>query len=138
MKSSLRHGLVLIAIGITLGLACSRPIDIRKQDCFESANDVIELSNKLDGRWAETVIKIYDPTPISRTDTKLVCEGLALVTDGDQEDIQFYVRADHEGDTFVGYKLRDTNRRSDDSRTISQVEEVGWLRSILATVTKIW
>ena len=52
----------------------------------------------------ETLIKIYDPTEISRTQSRVICEGLGSFSDGEEIPIKYEVYKDREGEWMLSYE----------------------------------
>ena len=49
------------------------------------------------------IIKIYDPTLVSRTDEKVLCKGIAAWTDATESNIQYEVYKDRDGDWMLQF-----------------------------------
>ena len=78
--------------------------DYSKISCEDLRKDIVELTKDQQDSDGYTLIKIYDPTEISRTETKVVCKGLGSFTNGDQLYIKYQVFKDREGEWMLFYE----------------------------------
>ena len=85
--------------------------EISALNCDDShlIDEIIKLSqqNREENPIHYEIFKIYGTTVVARTDTRLDCSGEALlnISDGadDLYDFRYYVYADRDGDTYIGY-----------------------------------
>ena len=52
----------------------------------------------------KTILKIYDPEEVSKTDDRLTCRGRAKLQSGSDMMIEFYIYKDKDGDRFIRYE----------------------------------
>lgn len=74
--------------------------------CEDLVTDIISLSEDQSGPFSATILKVYSPTEVNRSNSRLSCEGRALLSSGNEEMVDFYLWLDDDGDLFVGYEGR--------------------------------
>jgi hypothetical protein len=75
------------------------------QDCDSLREDIVELSERDRAARGYAIIKIYEPTEVSKSDTELVCSGRANWSDGDETGLTYRAYIDSEGDAFIEYEV---------------------------------
>ncbi len=75
------------------------------QDCDSLREDIVELSERDRAARGYAIIKIYEPTEVSRNDTEVVCTGRANWSDGDETGLTYRIYIDGEGDAFIEYEV---------------------------------
>jgi len=78
--------------------------DYSKISCKDLRKDIVELATEQQDSDGYTLIKIYDPTEISRTDTRVVCRGIGSFTNGKELPLKYQVFKDREGEWMIEYK----------------------------------
>ena len=78
--------------------------DYSKISCEDLRKDIVELAKDQQDSVGYTLIKIYDPTEISRTETRVVCRGLGSFTNGKELPLKYQVFKDREGEWMIEYK----------------------------------
>ena len=78
--------------------------DYSKISCEDLRKDIVELAKDQQDSDGYTLIKIYDPTEILRTETRLVCRGLGSFTNGKELPLKYKVFKDREGEWMIEYK----------------------------------
>jgi len=94
-------GIVVLA---AIGLACGQGSS-RLGDCDALRPSIVELSERDRTSRGFSLIKIYEPTEVSRTETELSCKGEASWSDGDKTAITYKSTVDSEGDVMIEYKV---------------------------------
>lgn len=87
---------------------CSGVVDRASQvasDCDNTRSEIVELSEKDRPARGYALIKIYEPTQVSRTEQELRCTGRASWSDGDETRIDYRSYLDPEGERFVEYEV---------------------------------
>ncbi|MEB3290399.1 MAG: hypothetical protein VKI82_10820 [Leptolyngbya sp.] len=75
------------------------------QDCDSLRDDIVELSERDRAARGYAIIKIYEPTEVSKSDTELVCTGQANWSDGDETGLTYRFYVDSDGDAFIEYEV---------------------------------
>ena len=75
------------------------------QNCDSLREDIVELSERDRAARGYAIIKIYEPTEVSKSDTELVCTGQANWSDGDETGLTYRAYIDSEGDAFIEYEV---------------------------------
>ena len=70
-----------------------------KISCKDLREEIVELTVGED--WE--LIKIYEPTLVSRSSTRVQCKGIGAFTTGDEIPIKFSAYKDREGDWMIEY-----------------------------------
>ena len=78
--------------------------DYSKISCEDLRKDIVELAKDQQDSVGNILIKIYDPTEILRTETRLVCRGLGSFTNGKELPLKYQVFKDREGEWMIEYK----------------------------------
>jgi hypothetical protein len=74
-----------------------------KKSCKDLRSEIVDLSKDQKDSLGYALIKIYDPTEISRTESRVVCKGLGSFTDGEELPIKYQVYKDREGEWIFEY-----------------------------------
>ena len=72
--------------------------------CKDLRQEIVDLTVDQQASVGYALIKIYDPTQVSRTKTRVLCKGLGAFTDGDEIPIKYEVYKDREGDWMLQYE----------------------------------
>ena len=75
-----------------------------KKSCKDLRSEIVDLSKDQQDSVGYKLIKIYDPTEISRTDTRVVCRGIGSFTNGKELPLKYQVFKDREGEWMIEYK----------------------------------
>ena len=73
--------------------------------CKDLRSEIVDLTIDQQDSVGYALIKIYDPTEISRTENRVICKGLGSFTDGDELPIKYEVYKDREGEWMLSYEL---------------------------------
>ena len=71
--------------------------------CEDLREEIIDLTVEQQAFNGYAIIKIYDPTLVSRSDNKVLCRGVAAWTDGGESTIQYEAYKDREGDWMIQF-----------------------------------
>ncbi len=77
--------------------------DYSKMSCKDLRNDIVDLTIDQQDSVGYALMKIYEPTETSRTESRVVCKGLGSFTDGDELPIKYEVYKDREGEWILNY-----------------------------------
>ena len=73
--------------------------DYSKISCKDLREEIVDLTRGQD--WE--LIKIYEPTLVSRSSTRVQCKGIGAFTTGEEIRIKFSAYKDREGEWMVEY-----------------------------------
>ncbi|MCY3784556.1 MAG: hypothetical protein OXG79_12350 [Chloroflexi bacterium] len=82
-------------------LALKTTADVQCEDLIP---DVVRISEENKHPLRPTILKVYDAKEVSRSSSRLECEGSAKTSFGDDQPLIFYLEEDADGDRFVGYE----------------------------------
>jgi len=99
--------LTAIALAANGCAGVAEKADQAVSDCENTRAEIVELSEKDRASNGFALLKIYEPTEVSRTDKELKCTGRASWSDGDQTKINYRSYLDSEGERFVEYEVPD-------------------------------
>ena len=71
--------------------------------CKELGKEVIDLTVEQRDINGYELIKIYEPTLVSRTKKRVVCKGIAYWNDATESNIQYEVFKDREGEWMLRF-----------------------------------
>ena len=72
--------------------------------CKDLREEIIDLSEEQQAFNGFSIIKIYEPTLVSRTEQRVVCNGIAARTDAEETNIQYEAYTDRDGDWMIQYE----------------------------------
>tara|TARA_A100001035_G_C27546908_1_gene392291 strand:- start:278 stop:589 length:312 start_codon:yes stop_codon:yes gene_type:complete len=72
--------------------------------CKDLREEIIDLSEEQQAFNGFSIIKIYEPTLVSRTEQRVVCNGIAAWTDAEETNIQYEAYTDRDGDWMIQYE----------------------------------
>ena len=72
--------------------------------CKDLREEIIDLSEEQQAFNGYSIIKIYEPTLVSRTEQRVVCNGIAAWTDATESNIQYEAYTDRDGDWMIQYE----------------------------------
>ena len=72
--------------------------------CKDLGKKVIDLTVDQRDINGYELIKIYEPTLVSRTKKRVVCKGIAMWNDATESNIQYEVYKDRDGDWMLQFK----------------------------------
>ena len=75
-----------------------------KKSCKDLRSEIVDLSKDQQDSDGYTLIKIYDPSEISRTETRVVCRGIGSFTNGKELPLKYQVFKDREGEWMFFYE----------------------------------
>ena len=75
------------------------------KDCDSLREDIVALSEQDRAARGYAIIKIYEPTEVSKSDSEVKCTGRASWSDGDETGIAYRAYIDSEGDPFIEYEV---------------------------------
>ena len=75
--------------------------DYSKTSCKDLRGEIVELSQSQTGQVQ--IIKIYEPTQVSRSSSKVQCKGIAALNNGAEVRIKYSAFKDREGDWMVQF-----------------------------------
>ena len=99
---------ILVAGGIWIwGIVAGGP-DTHKPmgqvQCEDLIPQVISLSEDNQNALRPAILKVYDARRVSRSASRVECEGRAKMSRGDMQGLIFYLEEDSDGDRFIGYE----------------------------------
>ena len=74
-----------------------------KISCKDLRSEIVDLTIDQQDSVGYALMKIYEPTETSRTESRVVCRGLGSFTDGDELPIKYEVYKDREGEWILNY-----------------------------------
>ena len=72
--------------------------------CKDLREEIIDLSEEQQAFNGYSIIKIYEPTLVSRTEQRVVCNGIAAWTDATESNLQYEAYTDRDGDWMIQYE----------------------------------
>ena len=72
--------------------------------CKDLREEIIDLSEEQQAFNGFSIIKIYEPTLVSRTENKVVCEGIARWNDASESNIKYQAYTDRDGDWMIEFE----------------------------------
>ena len=72
--------------------------------CKDLREEIIDLSEEQQAFNGFSIIKIYEPTWVSRAEQRVVCNGIAAWTDAEETNIQYEAYTDRDGDWMIQYE----------------------------------
>ena len=72
--------------------------------CQDLRQEIVEMTEEEKNSLGYALNKIYEPTEVSRTESKVVCRGIGSFTDGDEVDINYEAYKDREGEWMLNMK----------------------------------
>ena len=92
-------GLPVIATAMLLS-SCN---STATKTCESIREEIVELSEQDRASRGYAIVKIYEPTEVSRSNEKLVCEGRASWSDQDETKLKYSTYKDSEGEWMLEY-----------------------------------
>ena len=71
--------------------------------CKDLRRNIVDLSIDQQDSVGFALVKIYEPTELSRTKSRVVCKGLGSFTNGYEIPIKYEVYRDREGEWMLTY-----------------------------------
>ena len=71
--------------------------------CQDLRQEVVEMTEEEKNSLGFALVKIYDPTEVSRTASRVTCRGIGSFTDGDEVEIEYEVYKDREGEWMLKF-----------------------------------
>ena len=72
-------------------------------NCKDLRKEIIDMTVEQQNLNGYAIIKIYEPTLVSRTEEKVLCKGIAAWTDATESNIQYEVYKDRDGDWMLQF-----------------------------------
>jgi hypothetical protein len=96
---------LLVGGAMVCCLASCKSIQKVSQTCDSLRDEVVKLTEKDRASRGFALVKIYEPTEVSRTSEELKCTGKASWSDGDETGIDYRSYIDREGERMLEYKV---------------------------------
>ena len=94
----------LLLSAIVCGLAGCTSIHQASETCDSLRDQVVDLTEKDRASRGFALVKIYEPTEVSRSSGELKCTGKASWSDGDETGIAYRSYTDSEGEQMIEYE----------------------------------
>lgn|GEM_PF-1786292 len=94
----------LLSSAIACCLASCSSIQQASETCDSLRDHVVELTEKDRASRGFALVKIYEPTEVSRSSEELKCTGRASWSDGDETGIAYRSYTDSEGEQMIEYE----------------------------------
>jgi hypothetical protein len=95
---------ILVSSAIVCCLAGCASISQTSETCDSLRDQVVELTEKDRASRGYALVKIYEPTEVSRSPEELKCTGRASWSDGDETGIAYRSYTDSEGEQMIEYE----------------------------------
>lgn len=100
-----RSKFFLLSGAIAYGLVGCNSIQQVSESCDSLRDQVVELTEKDRASRGFALVKIYEPTEVSKSSSELKCSGKASWSDGDETGITYRSYTDREGERMLEYEV---------------------------------
>jgi hypothetical protein len=105
LKPISQKATLLLSGAAVCWLASCKSIQQVSHTCDSLRDQVVEMTEKDRASRGFALVKIYEPTQVSKTDGELKCTGKASWSDGDETGIAYRSYTDREGEQMLEYEV---------------------------------